>query len=159
MVCSATSIGARADQSVDLTFSVGENRSTDSKFWGWGLDFSHYLSDRWSWTGGVAFDQDIADTSNGDAEKTHTFGVGAMLNYDLNEQWALSVGLSKAVADDATSDGHYQFSNGDLGVGFSLAYGRAWQSSRSWSVGFSYEYKLDQHEHTVALDFGLSLNL
>lgn len=149
----------QADSTVDLTFSLGRNSSTDSTFWGGGLDFSRYLSERWSWTSGIAFDQDLLDNDAGITEKTHTFGVGATINYDFNDQWALSMGASKAIIDDAGSDRAYAFTDGDWGVGFSLAYGRAWKSTRSWSAGISYEYNLDQHEHTVSLDLGISLNI
>ena len=51
------------------------------------------------------------------------------------------------------------FNNGDWGIGFSLGYGSLWRAKRGWSLGLSYEYNLDQHEHTVSLDYGLSLDL
>ena len=91
---------------VDLGFSIGTNTSNDTQFWGFGLDHTRYVATDWSFTLGAAFDQELIK-ENGLTEKFHTIGLGASLNYDFSENWAYSVGVSKAIFDDATADRSY----------------------------------------------------
>ncbi len=137
---------------VGAGLSIGEQVNRDATFWGWSVEYSRYLSDRWTFGTALTWDEETEEFPDKPDAVTATFTAVASISYSVTDRFSLTTGLGKGFANDDNPEGKMKFSNGDLGTGIVAGYAFPISNRRSISASLAYEFNLTQNERSISVD-------
>ena len=146
---------------IGFAVGYGQTNDRDAPFWGFAVEYSRAVFDRWVIGAGLAWDEETERFEAKPSKSMQTISAMGNLSYNLSERFSLTLGLAKGFADDDNAAESMQFSSGDVGVGVALGIatpGLPQYVQDSIGLSLNYEYNLSQEETTISLDlvFGWS---
>ena len=153
-------VSPESDSSDSLTVgaSVGWLQDKDASFWGFAIDYSHPLSERWGLNGGIAYDKETERRTDQVSKVVNTFSALVTISYQLSEQFSLTTGLSQGFADDDNADQDLKFKGGDLGTGLALGWSYPLSGNRYFTLSGAYEYNISEGEYSISFDSGITFS-
>jgi len=140
---------------VSFGISKGVQNDRDANFYGWSVDYSRHLHDRWSALAALMWDTETERFSNKPDEEVDSYTVAVGVSYALTDWANVSTGFGKGIANTDNSDNKMQFSNGDLSTGLAFSFtlpGTVFSDRGSLALSFSYEYNISAEETSVSAD-------
>ena len=138
--------------------SYGEISKREADFWGWSLNYSRLLNDRW--TGGLSltWDEETEQFIDRPDKSVRTYTLIGTISYNLTQNFSLTTGLAHNIADDDNASGSMKFKSGNVSTGLSLGYSWPLSERNSISASMAYEYNISENEPSASIDVSLGWN-
>ena len=140
---------------VGFGLSYGEQQDRDADFWGWTVDYSRILSNKWTAATSLTWDEETERFANRPDKVVETYTLIGTISYNLTPSFSLTTGLGKGIADDDNADGSMKFKSGDVSTGLSLGYSWPIGPRNSLAGSFAYEYNISENEPSISIDLAL----
>ena len=143
------------NKSVSFGISYGEQNDRNAEFWGWSIDYSRDLNDRWYAGVGLTWDRETDHPVNKPAKEVDTYTLVGTINYKLTSWMSLTTGIGRGIADNDNAGKNMKWKSGDWGTGIAAGFALpGFSSSGRDGTGFSiaYEYNLSEKETSISVD-------
>ncbi len=139
--------------------STGFFFNKDAYFWGFGVDYSRLLADKWVINISMAYDQEISKSETKDTTIINTITPSLAFGYVFTPKFVMGFGIGKGLFDDDNETGNLQFNkNGGWTVGLLGVYTILQKGRHGFDISTGLEQGLGSPDldFTVELGYGYS---
>ena len=138
--------------------SYSEQNDRDADFWGWSVDYSRWLNNKWTAAVSLTWDEETERFVDKPDEAGETYTLIGTITYNLTPSLGVTTGLAQGIADDDNDDKEMRFKSGDVSTGVGLGYQIPISERNSIGLNVAYEYNISENETSYSVDlvFGWS---